>query len=271
MNIPYVPLGLATLLAVHGLRKKSLSPSGAATAFIVGTCMFAGATRVFGVTLIVFYLLGSRATKYGAQRKQKLEEGEAEGYRSGWQVLSNSASALACAIAWNYLYFGQRPVCLVDPANAWSRKLVYGALGHFACCLGDTLASELGILSTSKPRLVTTWRPVPPGTNGGMSTGGTLASIIGGLIIGATASIVAALEGCGWDVFPGMMVWGAVGGGAGSFVDSLLGATIQETKYSEERKIITQSGTTINGWNILSNNQVNVLSSILTAVWMSFV
>lgn len=60
---PLTPLLLAFLLSAHGLRKKSLSPSGAFTAFQVGFLMFGGATRVFGVTLIGFYLIGSRATK----------------------------------------------------------------------------------------------------------------------------------------------------------------------------------------------------------------
>lgn len=53
----------ASLLSFHGLRKKSLSPSGALMAFVVGVLTMAGGLRVFGVTLIVFYLLGSRATK----------------------------------------------------------------------------------------------------------------------------------------------------------------------------------------------------------------
>ncbi|KAF8910231.1 integral membrane protein DUF92-domain-containing protein [Mucidula mucida] len=272
MYIPYIPLACATLLSVHGLRKKSLSPSGAATAFVVGTCMLSGATRVFGIALIAFYLLGSRATKYGKQRKEKLEEGEAEGYRTGWQVLSNSAAAAVCGVAWNYLYFDVPPTCSVDPSEGYSRALVFGALGHFACCLGDTLASELGILSPGKPRLVTTWRPVPPGTNGGMSVGGTIASVVGGATMGVVMGVVVALEGCSWAVLPQMVLWGALGGGAGSLADSILGATIQETRYSEERKMIMHhDGNAINGWNILTNNQVNVVSSVLTAMCMSLV
>jgi uncharacterized membrane protein len=66
MNLQALPLsaiGLASLLSLHGLRKKSLSPSGAFIAFIVGVGIMAGALRTFGVSLIVFYLLGSRATK----------------------------------------------------------------------------------------------------------------------------------------------------------------------------------------------------------------
>lgn len=251
--------------------------------------MLSGATRVFGVALIAFYLLGSRATKCaflnlhlislihqakpdGKQRKEKLEEGEAEGYRTGWQVLSNSAAAAVCGVAWNYLYFDAPPMCSVDPSQGYSRALVFGALGHFACCLGDTLASELGILSAGKPRLVTTWRPVPPGTNGGMSVGGTIASVVGGATMGVVMGVVVALEGCSWAVLPQMVLWGALGGGAGSLADSILGATIQETRYSEERKMIMHhDGNAINGWNILTNNQVNVVSSVLTAMCMSLV
>lgn len=62
-SVPIIPLLFATLLSAHGLRKKSLSPGGAATAFIVGLLMMAGGVKVFGVSLIVFYLTGSRATK----------------------------------------------------------------------------------------------------------------------------------------------------------------------------------------------------------------
>ena len=59
---------LSHLLSAHGLRKKSLSSSGALTALIVGFLAMTGGTRVFGVMLIGFYLVGSRATKceYGA-------------------------------------------------------------------------------------------------------------------------------------------------------------------------------------------------------------
>ncbi len=58
-----ISLAIALLLSAHGLRKKSLSSSGALTALIVGFLAMTGGTRVFGVMLIGFYLVGSRATK----------------------------------------------------------------------------------------------------------------------------------------------------------------------------------------------------------------
>ena len=58
-----IPAAIASLLALHGLRKGSLSPSGALAAFLVGYGHLANPTKAFGVALIAFYFLGSRATK----------------------------------------------------------------------------------------------------------------------------------------------------------------------------------------------------------------
>ena len=86
-NFPWFALLLATLLSVHGLRKRSLSPSGAVTAFVVGFGMMSVKLHVFGVGLIAFYLAGSRATKLGKIEKSKLEDtSEAAGYRTAFQV-----------------------------------------------------------------------------------------------------------------------------------------------------------------------------------------
>jgi uncharacterized membrane protein len=58
-----ISLVTAAFLALHGWRRKSLSPGGSVAAFIVGFLMLAVPLRAFGISLIVFYLTGSRATK----------------------------------------------------------------------------------------------------------------------------------------------------------------------------------------------------------------
>lgn len=67
-----------------------------------------------------------------------------------------------------------------------------------------------------------------------------------------------------------LILWGMLAGVGGSAMDSLLGATVQRTRYDEKQKLIMtdeiDGGKAINGLDILTNNQVNVLSSVLSAV-----
>ena len=144
---------------------------------------------------------------------------------------------------------------------------------HFACCLGDTLASELGILSKSKPLLITTLKPVPPGTNGAISLIGTIASIVGGALIGLLTGITLILENAqcsreaaGYLLFENI-AWGMFAGLFGSLMDSLLGATVQQTRYSKTKKLVLQDDSkdvdvnVISGRNLLTNNQVSYFFS----------
>jgi uncharacterized membrane protein len=69
------PLALlaAATLSVHGYRKGSLSSSGAFAALFVGYFTLANPISAFGLTLLSFYLIGSRATKIGHEVKARLE------------------------------------------------------------------------------------------------------------------------------------------------------------------------------------------------------
>lgn len=105
--------------------------------------------------------------------------------------------------------------------------------GVFACCNGDTWASELGtVLSKSDPYLITTWKRVPKGTNGGVSAIGTLVSTLGGLVIGLAHYLTIlyfadrALLMYAPPQWP-IILYGALAGLIGSLIDSLLGATLQ--------------------------------------------
>lgn len=159
-SLPLTPLAIASLLAGHGLRKGSLSISGAIGAFVVGAMMFAVPLRSFAISLIGFYLLGSRATKVGKERKRKLEEGYDVGSRrNAFQVLCNSFSAFVASMLWSAAFVekdrdifsiiaasvtGILPLpvqdralytsiswCAVDSgvSNGWSRALIFAALG----------------------------------------------------------------------------------------------------------------------------------------------
>lgn len=70
-----------------------------------------------------------------------------------------------------------------------------------------------------------------------------------------------------------VIVLGLLGGLVGSLVDSLLGATLQFSGYDMKlKKVVNRPGNDpkivykINGVDLLSNNQVNLLSSLIIAL-----
>lgn len=150
---------------------------------------------------------------------------------------------------------------------------------------------QLGILASSPPRLVTApWRSVPPGTNGGISAWGTTASALGGTFIGAIllACLAYFNQACLPSLFSSprhvayILTLATFGGFAGSMLDSLLGAVGQRTWYNTKSKQVLvgrlpetvarsekEEWEVVTGWDILSNGQVNFLSSALTALGLA--
>jgi uncharacterized membrane protein len=140
----------------------------------------------------------------------------------------------------------------------------------------DTWATELGILSRFSPRLITTGQPVAPGTSGAVSRMGTLASIAGALLIGTVATILTQFQSLigshAWSLeavsYPLLAVAGGV---SGSFVDSLLGASVQGIYYCDRCGKATESPVhrcgqatrLVRGWPWLNNDVVNLLSSLV--------
>eukprot|EP00842_Homolaphlyctis_polyrhiza_P005815 jgi/Hompol1/6234/HPOL_004893-RA len=179
-------------LGVRGYRSKSLSYSGAVAAVVLGSIIFSHPSLLFGVVLLVFYYSSSKLTKFKTEIKKRLEEDHLDGgQRTAIQVLSNGLTGLvACVIHWRLLATADG-----QPANQHLLDVVlYAYVAHFACCNGDTWASELGILSPSQPVLITTLKPVPPGTNGGITRQGISASLGGGNVIGLAAWLVMLIE-----------------------------------------------------------------------------
>lgn len=70
------------------------------------------------------------------------------------------------------------------------------------------------------PRLITTFEPVDPGTDGGVSAGGSVAGLGGTLVIAAVAVGFIGVPPAGAAVI-------ALAGVAGMFTDSVLGATLE--------------------------------------------
>ena len=132
---------LALLLGTHGLRKGSLAPSGAVAAAVVGFLTLACSSRVFGVCLLAFFFAGSRATKYKAAHKAKLEGGR-DGHAAGGRrdAIQVGCNALVGTIAAR-LYACSSASCPLSPSldQSWTspRFLVLLSSCFFAACMGS--------------------------------------------------------------------------------------------------------------------------------------
>jgi len=273
-------LVLGAGLAFKGYRGGSLDRSGAVGAALVGWGTLYAGVR-FGVVLGAFFFLSSAMTRVGGEIKRRIDEnhvpGAASGARNWIQVAANGLVPTFLAMSYSFATGG--PEYLLGVNNAFETPLAAAFIGYYGCCCGDTWSSELGVLSKKMPRLITTGEQVKPGTNGGVTTLGLVASAAGGFAVGfafwcgglfvpvVTGKIGLALQfAAQWPV----LVIGLGAGVVGSLMDSLLGATIQFSGYcSERRRMVSKPGPTVtkvSGLNFLSNSAVNFVTASLCAL-----
>ena len=268
---------VATALAARGVRRRSLSKSGAAAAWIVGFLSVAAGLR--GFILLLFYIVGTAATKFRHDEKARIDAtAQAGAERGPSQVLACSAVGVVCSV-WHAAAFGEeRPINFGEEPLASS--LACAIISHYATCLSDTLASEMGILASHRPILITKpWVSVPAGTNGGITLSGTLWSGVGGLIIAIGVVVLDTMSGIAVSPLR-TMIFGTICGLVGSLLDSLLGAILQSSYYDDEKHVShcgeegnesTSKLRHISGINILTNAQVNLCSVILSTVLGEYV
>jgi len=206
---------LAAAVSVLAWRLKSLSPSGAAAATALGAVVFGLGGLAWAILLLAFFFSSSGLSRLFRRYKQGQVEKYAKGSRrDAAQVLANGGVAGGFVLL--YLLF---------PQSAWPWL---GFAGSLAAVNADTWATELGILNHSRPRLITTGRPVEPGTSGAVSLTGTLAALAGAALIAALAIAVwpgpERPTGLAAAAVGGLL---ALAGLAGSLADSWLGATLQ--------------------------------------------
>ncbi|KAL6706468.1 hypothetical protein ACN47E_005407 [Coniothyrium glycines] len=232
---PTIAVPAIAALVYRAYSRKSLTPIGILTAFIAAIVHAIHPWGVFFALLAVFFLAGTAVTKVKHDIKAKLTQSAAgsaggEGSRNHIQVIANSgvASILILLHLWQLRRYGS-----YDNSDlCWkqgSDPLVVGIVANYAAVAADTFSSELGILSKSKPRLITApWRVVPPGTNGGVTAAGLGAGLLGAFILSATSTLL--LPVCrDWTLSQRITYTFALtaAGFSGTLLDSFLGALFQ--------------------------------------------
>ena len=181
-----------------------VSLSGALGGFVVGALIYASLGPQGFAVLALFVVGASLLTRLGYGRKRRSGTAEAAGGRRGARnALANCAVAAACAL----LY-------ALTSSDAFAAAFVASLGAAFA----DTAESEVGQLYGRAPRLLTTLRRVPAGTDGAVSVPGTFAGV-------AAAALTAAL-GYGLGLIDGVpsALLVALAALSGTVVDSLVGA-----------------------------------------------
>jgi uncharacterized protein (TIGR00297 family) len=210
---------------------RGVTTSGAWAGAVVCFLLYANAGFGAFAGLVTVFILAWITTRFGYRRKQYFGVAEERAGRKASQVLANLAMAAICACLYG---FDRRPGWLLACAAA------------LAEASADTVSSEIGQAIGEQARLITTWEPVLPGTNGGVTLLGTLAGVSSAAIV---TLVLAATAMIPWKWFA-ISVAGAT---AGMLGDSVLGAWL-------ERR------------GILNNNSVNFLgTSIASALALVFI
>ena len=103
-----------------------------------------------------------------------------------------------------------------------------GALAAISAAFSDTLSSEIGLLSKRSPRLITTFKKIKKGTDGGVTLLGLTAGFIGTLI---TALFFWLAK------YPNkIIIIIALAGILGSVIDSYIGALIERKGYFDNNQ-----------------------------------
>lgn len=224
-------LALNTLLIGVAQRLPLLTRAGWVHAGILGSLLW-GCLGLRGWLAVVLYLaLGSLVTRLGFRTKQArgLAEGRG-GARGPENVWGSAATGALLAMA----------AVLAPPS--WQPLLLLGFAASFAAKLADTCGSEIGKRWGRTTVLITSLRPVPPGSEGAISLEGTAASLGGSAVMAAVLLALGLLPSAA-----AALLVTAVGLVA-TLIESLIGATLQERL----------------AW--LSNELVNGLQTLIAAL-----
>ncbi|MBN1352932.1 DUF92 domain-containing protein [candidate division KSB1 bacterium] len=254
-----IGVGLGMLIVIGSFYVQFLDASGAISTFLLAVLVFGVGGWKFGFPILTFFILSSLLSRVGKEQKKQLQQTyQKSSRRDLGQVIANGGIAGALVLIWNF----ER-----------SDLLYYLYLGALAAVTADTWGTEIGFFAKKMPRLILNFKPVARGTSGGITIEGTLAGFAGATIIGFS----------GWLTNPSFISWHymALIGFSGlfaSFIDSLLGATIQAQFKCPKCQKITEKAVHCGGvatqhelglkW--VDNDMVNIICAFFGVLFVWF-
>ena len=194
----------ATVAAVSTLafRRRWVTDDGAIAVFIVGSVTLMAAGWGLALVLAAFLASASILTRLRPERRVQLDAVR------GRRAVQVGALAVAPSVA-----------AIAAGLTGYS-ELIACSIAAVAAASADTWAVEIGRLSKRTPVLITTLAPVPPGTSGGVTLLGFVASTLGALWVAGLGALMGTIS-------IGAVPLVTAVGFTGSLVDSVVGALFQ--------------------------------------------
>ncbi|MFM2428808.1 MAG: hypothetical protein RLZZ511_21 [Cyanobacteriota bacterium] len=221
------------------IRKKLLTPAGVFHAWLLGTLLwgsFKSSSAPWywvpgGYTImVVYFILGNSVTKIGAAEKEALGIAEARGGARGpGNVWGSALISAVCALAFWIVKVRETQEAMQTGGQIapWYFQaiplLLLAYIAAIATKLADTCGTEIGKAYGKTTYLITTLKPVPRGTEGAVSLEGTIAGIVGSLILAVLAWAVGIIP----HQLPIGILWVVVAAFIATTIESLIGATIE--------------------------------------------
>ncbi len=258
LSVYELTLGLAIVMVLGAWahRLRAIDRDGLIIGVIVGVLILMGGGWSWLFIVMLFFAVSSASTRLKYSYKRSIGFGQEKGGARGWRnTVANGGVAAVLSLLTLY---------------SSSPLLSAAFLGAIATATADTLATEIGLLSKSRPRLITNLRQkVGAGTSGGVSLLGEISVISSSLMIGAIAILL------GISTMPAthILAVSLLGGFVGSTFDSLLGAAVQGVYRCTVCGTITEASIhhdkptlRIRGVRTIENNMVNLISIGIGAV-----
>ena len=148
-----------------------MTKGGWISAGILGTILWGCLSWQGWISVVIYLLFGSLVTRIGFRfKKEKGISEKREGKRGPENVWGSAATGVFFAIMAN-----------LNLANIALFKVGFAA--SFVAKLADTFGSEIGKRFGRETYLITSFKKVESGTEGGVSIEGTLASILGAIVM----------------------------------------------------------------------------------------
>jgi len=248
-----------SVLAILAYKGKAIDAAGAIAGAGISFVAFLAGGFPWLIVIVAFFAISSVLTRFRYDYKKQLGSAQEKGGVRSWpNTLANGLVAGLAAVAE-----------IVTHQDVF----IVAFLGSIAAAMSDTVATEIGLLSKSRPRMIVNLRKsVDPGTSGGVTLIGELACLVSAIVITGIGTFLGIISG-GYRTLSAAALSVIIGAIIATNFDSLLGGTVQGRNRcavcGARTEALTHHGAptvSVSGKRRMDNNAVNLIATLAGAI-----